>query len=157
MTEQPSGNDTLILTGVFEGYQPGELFDAFVKPEILTQWWPPVADVTPGDGGTYRLSWPGQNWILEGKYTTWDSGKHLAFTWHWNFDPDDNPPLSVDLVFEPHEAGTCLTVTHGPYGTSEADQTARSEHREGWIHFTMRLAGLRAGDLVDSSCEPAKS
>lgn len=151
MIDQSPSNDTLVLTGGFEGYEPSELFAMWAVPDFLERWWPEKAEVQSGEGGSYRFSWPSRNWILEGRYRVWEPSQRLTFTWRWNFDSAGDPEKLVDVLFEPREdGGTQLTITHGPYLSSEADQTEREGHREGWMHFCMRLAGLRQGELVRS-------
>lgn len=134
------------VTGDFGGFTPKELFDHWVQPDLLVKWWPRQAEVDPRDGGIYRFSWPDQNWILSGKYTTFDPGVALGFTWAWNFDVAGAQPLQVDLAFEATEHGTKLTIEHGAWTQDNAAQEERQGVLEGWIHFGMRLAGLHRGE-----------
>lgn len=146
MHQMPSPNDRLVVEGDFTAFKPQELFDHFVTASLLTQWWPEKAQVNPGVGGDYRLEWPDMGWVLTGKYTTYEPGKHLVMTWHWNHDPDHVPERTVDLTFAPAvDGGTVLTIVHATYGDSETEQQERQGHLEGWIHFGMKLAGLRPG------------
>ena len=152
MIDVSPSNDRLVLQGGFEGYDPSELFAMWVVPDFLMRWWPEVAEVRSGEGGHYKFSWPGRNWILEGDYLVWEPGNRLMFTWKWNFDPADTPVMNVDIIFKAREeGGTELTIMHSPYSDSEADQVARNGHREGWMHFCMRLAGLRSGELINAA------
>lgn len=122
----------------------------WVVPDFLEQWWPERAEVHSGVGGKYRFSWPGRGWVLQGVYTLWEPKTRLGFTWKWNHDPADTPEMQVELNLKPNPAGgTDLTIMHWPYGDSVEDQTARDAHREGWMHFCMRLAGLREGHLTE--------
>jgi len=145
MDDVSISKDKLVLQGMFEDFTPSELFAMWVVPDFLMRWWPEVAEVRSGLGGHYKFSWPGHNWVLEGDYVKWEPGERLTFTWKWNFDPADLPEMEVDVAFAPYgEHGSMLTITHSPYGDSAADETAKAEHREGWMHFCMRLAGQRA-------------
>jgi uncharacterized protein YndB with AHSA1/START domain len=144
----PSGKDTLVLAGEFEAFTPQELFDHWVVPELVVQWWPQEATVEPRVGGAYRLEWPEKNWVLSGFYTAFDPGRKLGFTWSWNHDVGGGAPLQVDVAFEPAEKGSRMTITHGPWGLDEASQTEREGVKEGWIHFAMRLAMLRPGEAT---------
>jgi len=151
MTDISPSNDRLVLSGGFDSYEPSELFAMWVVPDFLMRWWPEVAEVQSGVGGGYKFSWPSRNWILEGKYTAWEPGSRLGFTWRWNFDPPEIPEMQVEIVFKPREeCGTELTILHWPYTESAESQTERDGHREGWMHFCMRLAGLREGELVEA-------
>ena len=55
----------------------------------------------------------------------------------------DEPSLTGN--FQPRENGTWMTITHGPWSQEQDSQTERQGVLEGWIHFGMRLAGLRRG------------
>ena len=154
MIDESPSHDRLVLRGAFEGYDPSELFAMWVVPDFLKRWWPEVAEVRSGLGGHYKFSWPGHNWVLQGDYTAWEPGSRLGFTWKWNFDPEDMPEMQVEVLFRPREeGGTELVIMHAPYSDSAEDQTARNGHREGWMHFCMRLAGLREGALSGSESE----
>jgi uncharacterized protein YndB with AHSA1/START domain len=143
-----SPNDhTVVVAGQFESFTPEELFAHFTDPELVVKWWPREAQIDPKVGGRYKFSWPEKNWVLEGTYTAFDPGRNLGFTWAWNFDVDTKP-LQVDIRFEPAEKGAKMTVTHGPWEDAEASQIERQGIREGWIHFGMRLAGLRDGEAT---------
>jgi uncharacterized protein YndB with AHSA1/START domain len=152
MIDESPSHDRLVLTGAFEGYDPSELFAMWVVPDFLMRWWPEVAEVRSGVGGHYKFSWPGRNWILEGAYTAWEPGGRLGFTWKWNFDPADKAEMQVEVLFRAREeGGTDLIIMHSPYSDSQEDQTTRDGHREGWMHFCMRLAGLREGELLGAA------
>ena len=151
MHQLPYGSDTLIVQGDFEAFSPQELFDYWITPSLLVQWWPEEAEVNPCEGGPFKFSWPSMNWVLQGNYKEIVPAERVAFTWKWNHDPADSPALNVVVDFAAADAaGTLLTIHHGPYGSSAEDQEARQGHLEGWIHFCMKLAGLREG-IQDST------
>lgn len=146
MIEVPSSPDRVVVVGEFEGFAPEELFDYFVEPTKLVQWWPQVVTNDPREGGAYRFEWPQPGYYLHGTYTAFARGEHLGFTWTWNHDPGTYEPLQVDLYFQAIDGGTRLGIHHGPFAGE--DTAARQGVIEGWIHFGMRLAGLRIGDAV---------
>jgi uncharacterized protein YndB with AHSA1/START domain len=146
MKQIPSSTDILVVYGDFHGFTPEELFDYWVEPELITQWWPKVAEVDPGIGGNYRFTWPEQQWFLHGVYAEFERGKRLKFGWTWNHEPGIYEPLWVDIHFMEIDHGTRMSIFHGPYTDSESDQGARQGNLEGWIHFGSRLAGLRVGE-----------
>jgi uncharacterized protein YndB with AHSA1/START domain len=141
-------SSTLVVTGEFGGFTPQELFDHWVRPELLVLWWPREAVVDPRVGGEYQFTWPQQEWVLTGSYTSFDPGRHLRFTWAWNHDVDRIGVSQVNVEFEPVDAGTRMTVTHGPWQQTRESQDERQGVLEGWIHFGMRLAGLRRGEAT---------
>jgi len=146
MKQIPSSTDALVVYGDFHGFTPNELFDYWVNPELVTEWWPKVVEIDPRVGGAYRFSWPEQEWFLQGTYSVFDPGKQLKFGWTWNHEPGVYEPLWVDIYFMEIDNGTRMAIYHGPYTDTESDQGARQGNLEGWIHFGSRLAGLRVGE-----------
>ncbi len=144
MIQVPCSPSRLIVVGDFEFFTPEDIFDHWVNPELLVMWWPTVARAEPRVGGTYKFSWPDMGWILEGSFTAFERGEHLGFTWCWSHEPTTKQPLQVDIYFQPLAEGARMSVLQGSYEDSEEDQQARQANLEGWIHFGMRLAGLRS-------------
>ena len=144
VTQVPSTHDRLIVTAEIPTLAPAAVFDYWVKPVLLCQWWPQEAEIDPQVGGAYHLSWPQMNWHLRGHYSSFEPGKQLAFTWKWDHDEEGTSFREVRLLFEPLAAGgTKLTLTHGPYSESPEDQEVRiAHHWEGWKHFLARLQNL---------------
>jgi uncharacterized protein YndB with AHSA1/START domain len=146
MHEIPTANHILVLQGDFEAFTPQELYDYFLTPSLVTQWWPDEAQISPCVGGKYCFTWPSMGWTLQGEYKEIEPGERISFSWKWNHDPVDYPTLEVALDFAPAiNGGALLTITQGQYDESTAQQEDRAGHREGWIHFCMKLAGLREG------------
>jgi hypothetical protein len=56
------------------------------------------------------------------------------------------PTRQVEIAFEPHEAGSLLTLTHGVYGDNARDREDRQHHVAGWSHFLARLQALGGDD-----------
>ena len=140
VTHIPSSDDTLIITASFPTCSAEVLFEFWIQPYLLIQWWPQVAEVEPRLGGAYHLSWPQRNWHLRGWYTLFEPGKKLAFSWQW-----DHHPVREDVIvtFEPlEEQGTTLTIVHGPYDDSKQSQEDRQGHIGGWLYFLARLQNL---------------
>ncbi len=134
----PSALTTLVLEADFAA-EPDDLFGWWVEPARLTQWWPRTAEVEARLGGTYHFAWPRMDWHLRGSYTAWQPGAALAFTWHWDHEPE-RPTRTVTLAFAtPAAGGTRLTLTHGPYTQSTADQSDRQGHITGWQQFLLQL------------------
>src|SRR5947209_5741477 len=141
--EVPTSPDQLVIRSDFPACGPQSLFDYWVKPDLLTRWWPQEAEVDGQEGGAYHLSWPTMQWNLRGTYLVCDPGKTLRFTWKWDSDPPDLPESTVSLSFEPiFDGGTRLTLTHEPYDDSLESQEARTGHQEGWTYFLTKLHGL---------------
>ena len=74
---------------------------------------------------------------MRGRFTDFEPGKKLAFTWLWDHYPHTT---NVVVDFAPFaENGTKLTVSHGDYSDSNEDQEARQGHIEGWLYFVGKL------------------
>lgn len=138
LEELSSGNDHLIMAGEV-ATSPDQAFRYFVESGLLARWWAQAAEVDPHAGGEYLLSWPQIGRFLRGRYTVFQPGERLTFTWSWDQEPD-LPERTVDVRFEPAGEGTRLTISHGPYGDSPVEQEDRTSHIEGWQYFIGRLA-----------------
>lgn len=144
VTQLPSGLDKLLIEADFLSVAPHTLFEYWTQPELLRQWWPQEAQIVPRAGGAYHLSWPKMNWHLRGRYTAFEPGKQLGFTWKWDSDLQEPGEREVMLIFTPLATdGTRLLLTHGPYSDTPEDQKLRIEdHLAGWQHFLPRLQQL---------------
>ena len=141
ITQIPSGSDRLGVTADITKLTPADVFDYWTKPELLCTWWPQEAEIDARVGGEYHLSWPRMNWHLRGRYTHFETGKQIAFTWKWDHDEEGTTvrEVTIDLESLPYH-GTRLMLTHGPYTNSAEDQAVRIEHHlAGWQHFIPRL------------------
>ncbi len=127
VTEFPSGLDKAVVTATFPNCSPDSLFAYWVTPQLLTQWWPPEAEIEACLNGSYHYYWPQMQWHLRGHFTEFEPGRKLAFTWCWDHYPHTTHVV-VDFA-SLAENGTHLTVMHGPYSDSGEDQEAMSEMR----------------------------
>lgn len=134
-----STKEWLELEAEFEGATPEKLYDYFTKPELLTKWWPPEAEIEMKVGGKYRAIWKQQNWILEGTVKEFEPGKKFVFTWRWNESPAETPTLEVQCTFEKTEKGARLIIKHGPNTTDEKGQQDRAGYLAGWQQFVAAL------------------
>jgi uncharacterized protein YndB with AHSA1/START domain len=143
MTEQPSTPDKIIVTGHFSGYTSAELFEYWTKPELVIQWWAQQAEIDPRVGGSYHFTWPQPelDWHLRGVYTRFEPSESLGFTWNWDHEPHTVERQVLVAFCDTEDGGSDMTVEHWPFGEDEAAD--RQGIVEGWIHFGMRLAGLR--------------
>lgn len=137
----PSSPELLLVAGEFPATPPQDLFAYWTQPELLCLWWPLEAEVEPREGGSYRLSWPTQGWNLRGRYTVFEPGERLGFTWRWDHDAEGAGERQVMVIFGPlTTGGTRLRLTHGTYVDTPDDQELRIEsHLVGWLHFLGRL------------------
>lgn len=137
-----STSDWLIIEAVFPQLTPDDLYDHFTTADLLMQWWVgDGAEVNALVGGTYHFEWTAMDWHLRGTYKAAERGKVLAFSWKWDHERT-LPAREVCVVIQPDEAGSKLTLLHGIYSESDADQQDRQSHLDGWQHFLGQLGAL---------------
>ncbi len=150
VTQIATPDNVVVFTALIDGMTPSRIFACWTQPDLITQWWPPVAIVQPHIagiydsyiGGSYQFDWPGMGWTLRGTYLQWEPTKALVFTWAWDHQPA-MPTRTVVLEVAPHfDLGTTLRLTQGPYSNSSEDQADRQSHIDGWSHFLPKLAAL---------------
>ncbi len=148
MVEIPSSHEVAIVSGDFRGFSARALYEHFIDPVLLAHWWPQTASIDPRVGGELLLTWPDMDWTLRGVFTAVEPDRHVGFTWNWDHEPNRRERF-VDVWFlDMEELGARMAIHHGPFGAEESDQIDRRGIIEGWIHFGMRLAGLRVGDAT---------
>lgn len=142
MSIQQLNSDTtrVLMQAEIAESDPARVFDYWVQPDLLVKWWPHEANTEPKSGGSYLLEWPRtiHPRRLRGTYTAFEPGHKLAFTWKWDHEPD-LPERLVTVTFAPLDGITIVTVEHGTYSDSEADQTDRQGHIDGWNYFLGKL------------------
>lgn len=144
---QTTETNMLVLDAYYEGFTPEEMFDHWTKPELLSKWNAEVSEVDARPGGKYVKKFGELGWEVTGEFTIVNRPTHLAFTWNWDHTPGAKETL-VDVTFTARESGgTQLILRQGPFGDTAEDATTRQAITEGWLHFGMKLAGLRPGDV----------
>src|SRR5262249_30583798 len=113
-------------------------------PDLLAQWWPRVAQVTPGVGGGYAFSWPDLGQTLRGSYTAFAPGRALALTWQGDHEARREPPLTVPPALAPlaRAQRTALRPARGQYADSPGERETRAGHLQGWLYFLAKLQRL---------------
>ncbi|MCP4549975.1 MAG: SRPBCC domain-containing protein [bacterium] len=135
---------SLMIEADFPGFTPEELFDHFVRPDLLPLWWAQEAATEEREGGSYHLSWPAMEQDLRGVFAVFEPGTRLVFTWAWDHEPNA-PVREVAIEFGARDGGAGLRLTHGPYTDVESEQGERMGHLEGWEFFLGRLRDLKGG------------
>ncbi len=131
-------SDRITIVTDFPQFSPDLLFDYWTTPDLLGKWWAPLSELQPELGGTYHFSWPEQDWHLRGKFTKFDRGKALGFTWKWDHEPGDVTRVTL-LFHSTPNGGTSLTLHHEGYSKSAVGKGTRDEHAESWIFFLRKL------------------
>jgi len=132
--------------------------------EVFTQeidlWWrkgpkfrfgrqPGALTFEPSLGGRLFESFPSESGthVREvGRVTVWEPPARLVFTWR-NVNFADDESTEVEVLFEPSESGTLVTVQHRGWGAIRADHPAR--HGLQGADFS-RMIGLWWGDLMSA-------
>jgi uncharacterized protein YndB with AHSA1/START domain len=127
--------------------QPEKVYQAWTKPEQMTQWWgapdttkPAVAETDLRVGGRFRVSFWGNNQqnTVSGVYREVVPNRKLCFSWAWQSTPERESLVTIEL--SPVTEGTMLTLTHEQF----YDEAARDNHSRGWNASLDRLEALLA-------------
>ena len=141
----------LVVTRTFNG--PARIvFEAWVRPELLTQWWAPKSfgvsfiscDVDARTGGTYRFVFrhpeSGQPVAFFGKYIEVIPNARLVWT-----NEEDGEGGSVTTVTFEERGGETLVVMHDLYASKEAlDNAIASQSTSGFTEMFEQLDELVA-------------
>lgn len=122
----------------------GRVFEAWIRPELLTAWFSPSADyaviVHGADvrkGGRYRIEMrhkKGASHVAAGEYQEVTPPTRLAFTWKWEGSAMAETLVTVEF----HSRGAASTevvLTH----TRFSSPAERDEHVKGWTGCLARL------------------
>jgi len=115
---------------------PEKVYEAWTKPEQMTQWWgvaagprPPVAETDLRVGGRFCVQfWDPKNehHSVSGLYREVVPNRKLSFSWAWQTTPERESLVTIEL--NPVTEGTMLTLTHEQF----FDEKARDDHGRGW-------------------------
>jgi uncharacterized protein YndB with AHSA1/START domain len=116
------------------------VYDAWSRPELLTQWYCPnptltlevETDVRVGGGYVVTMG----PHVVRGNYLEVEPPTLLAFTWKWDDGGDDISQVRVEL--SEVDGGTHLLLSHTALPTPE-DATG---HLQGWELQLTRLTDL---------------
>ncbi|MEM6463141.1 MAG: SRPBCC domain-containing protein [Pseudomonadota bacterium] len=117
---------------------PEKVFDAWVDPELLVQWWGPEGmhipkhDLDVREGGAWVTTMrnvEGGEHEVSGIYKTIERPSRLVLTWAWT-QPDGTrgEETEVTVRFVAADGGTRMTLEQRPF--AKADN--RDNHGKGW-------------------------
>ncbi|WND01435.1 SRPBCC domain-containing protein [Temperatibacter marinus] len=136
----------LEITKVFK-VSPARVFEAFITPSLMKQWWGPASMTVPlceldaklgGKWKTMMVNDEGEEFTVSGVYTKINSPIELEFTWAWLEDGQRGQETTVNLKFTAVENGTRLDLVQGSF--SDGCQA----HHEGWMGGLTNLEELLA-------------
>jgi uncharacterized protein YndB with AHSA1/START domain len=141
---------------------PEQVFDVWMRPEHLAQWFAQRATIDLRPGGTWTYDWP-PHLQAKGRYLTVERPSHLFWTWDESIqdsrqgvDPAHaHPPVTLDDTMTAIDEGaTRLHVVE----RGHADDAAAEMNERG---VDQTLATLRAyleeGRSIDWSTLPPQS
>ncbi len=153
-TDNQTGERSITVSRVIET-SPERVYEAFVDPDELAQWFPPtgfsaeVHHLEPEVGGTYRATFTGETEDLAdydhsfgGTYQELEPGERIVYT--DSFETDDPAmagEMTVTVTFEEVPEGAEVTVRQEgiPEAIPPRDAT------EGWTDSLSNLAELVEG------------
>lgn len=108
---------------------PDAVWQAITDPKELVRWFPTEANVTPGKGGRWLISWDG-NWPWNTEIEIWEPNRHLRLV-DRNGRPYDargeavnesvTPlPIAIDWYIEGKGGSTSVRLVHSGFGRGAA-------------------------------------
>lgn len=117
---------------------PEKVFDAWINPELLVQWWGPegmsipVHSLDVREGGEWKTTMrnaEGGEHHVSGVYKIIDRPNCLVFTWAWTQeDGTRGEETEITVRFEPDGDGTKMTLDQRSF----AEVANRDNHGMGW-------------------------
>jgi uncharacterized protein YndB with AHSA1/START domain len=125
------------------------VWQALTSAEELVRWFPTRADITPGKGGRWLISWDG-NWPWNAEIEIWEPNRHLRLI-DRNARPYDAEgkeanqsvaplPISIDWYLEGKGGSTTLRLVHAGFGRGAAWDDEFEGVSLGW---KLELNGLK--------------
>jgi uncharacterized protein YndB with AHSA1/START domain len=129
---------------------PATVFSFFSDATRWLRWQGLEAQIELEPGGLFRMNVRGDG-FASGIFLEVVPERRLVFTWGWEDEALGVPPGSsvVEIELEPEGDGTLLRLTH-----RDLPSDAVEIHREGWEHYTSRLAVISEGG--DPEPDPAR-
>jgi uncharacterized protein YndB with AHSA1/START domain len=118
---------------------PEEVFDHFVRPELLVRWMGDVARLEASDGGVFSVDINGV--LIRGHFVRIERPSLIEVAWG-EAGNEAMPPGATRLrvTFEARGSMTRVELEHTGLTPTEA-----AKHALGWPHFVERLGIAAAG------------
>jgi len=107
---------------------PFQVYRAFTRSTAFREWFCDVALADARSGGRLYFWW-NTGYHASGEFTDLTVNERVAFTWH---GCDEPATTRVQLVLEPHDAGTRLTIIHSGIGSGEEWAETAKQFQRGW-------------------------
>lgn len=128
---------------------PDQVFDHFVRPELLVRWMGDVARLEAADGGTFSVDINGV--LIRGRFVRIDRPHFIEISWG-EAGNEAMPPGATRLCisFEARGPFTYVHLEHAGLVPAEA-----KKHSIGWPHYIARLELAASGS--DPGPDPWKT
>ncbi len=123
------------------GADVNELYDAWINPDKLKQWWHPAGnrlvhvENEVREGGAILYEFENSNGektiTINGQYKEVKPAQRLVYSWDWKIAGSDHlshSPYELTIEFSGEESGSRIRVTQ----TSEDANEAVHPRRQGW-------------------------
>ncbi len=112
---------------------PDAVWRALTDPDELMRWFPPVAEVEPGVGGTVRWNWR-EHHDWKQRITVWEPGARLVTEYDSAVEGDDGRPvpLFIDFTIAANRGGTTLRMVHSGFGPDASFDDEYDGISRGW-------------------------
>jgi uncharacterized protein YndB with AHSA1/START domain len=118
---------------------PEDVFDHFVRPELLVRWMGDLARLEAVEGGVFSVDINGV--LIRGHFVRVDRPRLIEIAWGEAGNPVMPPGATrVRVTFEARGAQTHVELEHRGLAPAEA-----AKHGIGWPHFVGRLGVAAAG------------
>lgn len=119
--------------------EPEQVFEYFVRPEMIVRWMGDYAVLDPRPGGEFTLDINGVP--VRGRYLELDPPRRLLISWG-HAGSDRLPPgaSTVEITLTEEEGGTTVRIAH-----HDLPEPEERQHAVGWPHFLERLVIAGAG------------
>jgi uncharacterized protein YndB with AHSA1/START domain len=128
---------------------PDAVWQALTDPTEVTRWFASHADIQPGIGGKWMVSWDG-NWPWNTEIEIWEPSRHLRLVDRAGrpYDAEGKAvltsvaamPIAIDWYLEGQSGSTTLRLVHSGFGRGGAWDDEYEGVSLGWL---LELNGLR--------------
>jgi uncharacterized protein YndB with AHSA1/START domain len=119
---------------------PADVWRALTEGEELARWFAVAAEVVPGEGGCWKVSWDESPLVELGRISVWQPGRHLRMV-HEHTRGDENIVRLEDFELVAVEGGarTLLRLVSSGFGSDASWDDEFEGTKNGWAVFLRNL------------------
>ena len=117
---------------------PAEVYRAFTHATALRDWLCNAAQTEVRPGGRFYV-WMNSGFYATGEFVKLEPGKRLVFTW---YGKDEPAPTRVQVLLQPKEGGTSITLKHEQIGSGAKWAKTIREIQDGWTESLENLQSV---------------